>query len=403
MTLSYQHRQGEHPRYVPSKPSTANDAPLTEERLAILGHEIRNPLGALNYALQAWPSTTDDPQLKEDLLQIMRRQVLQLTRLCDDLLDTGRIGRGRLSIRRAPVDLRQVIQNACEELRPFIDQCGHTLTVALGDLPLTLVGDESRLTRVFANVIHNSAKFTNRNGHLHISLERDDDALVVRFRDNGRGMGAEELRDLFTGHPSFSRRSEASRGGLGIGLRLAKTIAELHDGEIEAFSEGRGHGSTFVIRLPINVEMAEDQAGVSSPGCGSFREDDDVRLTKNRIVVVDDDRSMRFLMSRLLEKLGQSVTVAGDGETALQMILQSPPQVVFLDLKMHGIDGYEVARQIRSRNELDGVVLVALSGTADAASRKLAAESGFDQYLLKPTSIAELAETLSRIGQLSPC
>lgn len=402
MTISYRSRRSEHSRCVHSEQSTGNDSPLTEERLAVLGHEIRNPLGALNYALQAWPSTMDEPQLKEDLLQIMRRQVLQLTRLCNDLLDTGRIARGKLSIRKASVDLKQVIQDACEELRPFIDQCGQTMTVTLGDLPLSVVGDESRLTQVFANLLHNSAKFTDRNGQLRITLERDHDTAVVRLRDNGRGIGADEMRNLFTENNAFMSRSEGSGGGLGIGLRLAKSIVDLHDGKIEAFSEGKGHGSTFVIRLPIIAEMAKDKASTSPMIRGTVRETG-LQLPQYRIVVVDDDRSMRFLMSRLLEKLGQSVTVAGNGDTALQMILQNRPHVVFLDLQMHGLSGYDVARQIRSRIELDSVALIALSGTADAASRKLAAESGFDQYLLKPTSMAELTEALRRIGELSAC
>jgi signal transduction histidine kinase len=148
--------------------SPAKKVPLTVESLAVLGHEIRNPLSALSYALEAWPASKGDPHLEEQLLQIMRRQVLQLTRLCNDLLDVGKSARGSLSICRASVDARQIIQNACQQIQPFVEQCGHRLTVTLSESPLCLLGDESRLTQVFANLIHNSAKFTDRNGHLRI-------------------------------------------------------------------------------------------------------------------------------------------------------------------------------------------------------------------------------------------
>ena len=406
MTVSNRPQSSENLISVNSKRPSANSVPLTEERLAVLGHEIRNPLSAMSYALQAWPSSKDDPQLTDNLLQIMRRQVSQLTRLCDDLLDTGRSARGNLSIRRASVDVRQAIQNACEELEPTFDKCGCTMTVALGDVPLTLIGDESRLTQVFANVMHNSAKFTDRNGHLHISLDRYHDTAVIRFRDNGRGICPDQLQSIFLPHNPSMRCCEARSAGLGIGLRLAKTIVELHGGTIEAFSEGLGHGSTIEVRLPIiadkPTDRPTDKPNPSSLACVPDR-DIGSHLPHYRVVVVDDDRSMRFLMSQLLQNLDQSVTVADNGDTAIEIIMRDQPHVVFLDLQMNGISGYEVARQLRSRVELNNVVLIALSGNADEASRRLAEESGFDQYLVKPMSMAELTETLLSVGELSAC
>lgn len=385
-----------------SERSHLNKVPLTEERFAILGHEIRNPLSALSAALQAWPSTTVEPQLTEDLLQIMRRQVTQLTRLCNDLLDTASIAHGKLSINRVSVDIGQVIQNACEEIRPFVDQCGHTMKVELSRFPLKVVGDESRLTQVFANLLHNSAKFTDRNGQLDISLERHNDTVVVRLRDNGQGIRADRLQKIFLADNGAKTLSECAGEGLGIGLRLAKAIVELHGGTVEAFSEGLGHGSTFVVTLPIVTEMPTDRSTLPSSSIETNRTHAP-QVPHHRIVVVDDDRSLRYLMSRLLQKLGQSVMVADSGDKALQIILQCRPQVVFLDLQMHGMSGFEVARKIRSRIELNSVALIALSGHADAASRRLAAESGFDQYLVKPTSMDDLTDVLSRIGELSSC
>ena len=239
-------RLGNDAQHSPSK-----KAPLSAESLAVLGHEIRNPLSALSYALEAWPASKGDPQLEDQLMQIMRRQVLQLTCLCNDLLDVGKSARGSLSIHMASVDARRIIQSACQQIQPFVEQCGHKMTVTIGELPLSLLGDESRLTQVFANLLHNSAKFTDCNGHLRISIERENNMAVVRLSDNGRGICADRLRNLFMPDNGSKRCPETGGEGLGIGLRLAKSIVELHGGTIEAFSEGIGHGSMFVVTLPL--------------------------------------------------------------------------------------------------------------------------------------------------------
>ncbi len=383
-----------------AKHSNAQKLPLAEEKLTILGHEIRNPLSALNYALEAWPSPHEDPMLADHLLEIMRRQVAQLTRLCNDLLDTGRSAQGSLAINKASIDLRQALQIACEEIHPFAERCGHTMTITLGDSPVVLFGDQSRLTQVFANLLQNSAKFTEPNGHLHISVERSLDVAIVRLRDNGRGMSVDKLRNIFIAPRESQSISKSLGEGFGIGLRLAKAIVELHSGTIEAISEGRGHGCTFVVRLPLATDKPkelENQSLLTAVGDRNLG----LRLPHYQILVVDDERSMRFLVSRLLQKLKQSVTVAETGDLAIKAIIKNPPQVVFLDLQMRGMSGFEVAREIRSRVELNNVVLIALSGNANLESQQLASESGFDQYLIKPASIKELTNALSRVRALS--
>jgi len=245
---------------MPATHQTQANLPLTEERLAVLGHEIRNPLSAMTYALQAWPTpcfSQDMPehQLQEELLQMMRRQVSQMTRLCNDLLDTGRNACGNLKICRESIDIKKVIENACEQIRPFIDQCGHAFTVTLGEHAIELIGDESRLTQVLANMMHNSAKFTDYGGHLYLSLQKEGENAIIRLRDNGRGICEGRLRSIFSPCDGTQVCADAPGGGLGIGLRLAKSIVELHGGSIEAFSEGLGRGSTFVVRLPIKVKV----------------------------------------------------------------------------------------------------------------------------------------------------
>ncbi len=369
---------------------------MAEDALAVLGHEIRNPLSALSYALQSWPAKEEDPHVTEHLLQIMRRQVNQLTRLCNDLLDTRRNGQGGLTIRRSIVDLRESLQNACEEIQPFSESRGNTLTFELGSMPIMLYCDESRLTQVFANLMHNAVKFTDRGGHLHLSVARKRNKVVIQVTDNGRGMRTDQLRSLFHSKANGSFAGDPEGQGLGIGLRLAKSIVELHGGTIEAVSEGLGHGCTFIVTLPMlsesPLELEEE----------SYQNSTDERCDKSclrsyRILIVDDNRAMRFLMTRLMQNLNQSVSVAEDGVHALEAINRTRPNVVFLDLQMSGMNGYEVARQIRSRIELRSVVLIALSGSTDPMSRKLATESGFDYFLGKPTSLTELTETLKSL------
>jgi CheY-like chemotaxis protein/nitrogen-specific signal transduction histidine kinase len=372
--------------------------PLTEERLAILGHEIRNPLSALSYALQCWPAASDDSQRANELLQIMRRQVVQLTQLSNDLLDTGRIARGKFSIQHESVDIGQVVRHACEEIEPLVERCGHRLTVELETESIRLVGDKSKLVQVLANLLRNSAKFTHRHGHLSVSVEREDDMAVLSVRDNGRGIAPDKLAEIFS-PPTFDNKSSPAAGdGLGIGLRLVKTIVELHGGTIEAFSQGLSHGSTFVVRLPIAVDQADDPRVAQSTPFTPDREGCR-HLPQYRIVVVDDDRSMRFLMSSMLRKIKQTVMVADCGETAIELVLRERPQIVVLDLQMHGLSGFDIARELRSHIELEDLVLIAHTGNAEDASRRRATESGFDYYLVKPMSLAVLSETLLSIAE----
>lgn len=271
--------------------------PLTEDRLAVLGHEIRNPLSALSYALQAWPESSDDRRpeqvLQSQLLQIMRRQVLQMTRLCNDLLDTGRIARGNLEISKDLVDVRQVIYNACEQIRPFIEQSGHEFSVTLGDLPVKIVGDESRLTQVLVNMMHNSAKFTERGGHLHILLEKDVNIATISIHDNGRGICADRLRTIFSSNEESRKYVDVADGGLGIGLRLAKSIVDLHGGSINVFSKGLRLGSTFVVKLPLAVDRSTMFGDVLSRSSDSVVISGPI-LPSYRIVAVDDKMTSCF-------------------------------------------------------------------------------------------------------------
>lgn len=366
----------------------------TEESLAMLGHEMRNPLSALSNALEVWKYAQSDPVQMEELRQLMKRQVSQLIRFSDDLLDAERIAQDKLTLKQERVDLRQLIDGACEEIRPFIDQCGHDLTVNITDEPIVVHGDPCRLLQVFANLIQNAAKFTGRHGRLSVTVESTDDMAVVRVGDNGPGIEERKLSEIFNVSTQSNRTAGPENDGLGIGLRLVKTIVELHGGSVVAHSTGRGHGSDFTVRLPLlndgeHRQQPNEQPFAADSGQGQ-------RPAAPRIVVVDDDRSNRELLARLLRMNGHPVSVASSGEIAIDLVLDERPQVVLLDLLLQGIDGCEVVRRLRGYPELEGLVVIALSGSGDEQTKQHAMAAGFDAYLVKPTNMTELTETIER-------
>ncbi|MDZ4782128.1 MAG: HAMP domain-containing sensor histidine kinase [Planctomycetia bacterium] len=229
-----------------------NDAQhRTHKILAVLGHEMRNPLSALSNALQLWPNAIHDPALMEELHGIILRQVQQLTSLSDDLLDVVRITEGKFELHLKQVDLQELIGHACEEVRPFVDRCGHTLQVDMPQKPTVLYGDSSRLLQVFSNLIQNAAKFTDQGGLLNVTVGSHGNAAIVRVRDNGRGLEARVLETIFEPFAQIDIANGATNCGLGLGLPLVKTIVERHGGDVSAHSAGLGLGSEFTVRLPL--------------------------------------------------------------------------------------------------------------------------------------------------------
>jgi signal transduction histidine kinase len=311
----------------------------TDEFLATLGHEMRNPLGALSNALQIWPMAQHDPARMEELRGIMQRQVRQLTRLGDDLLDTARIAQGTLALRREEIELSELLDAACEEVRPFIDRCGHVLTVARPVQPLVVQGDKSRLVQVFANLIQNAAKFTEQKGRLSVTIESQSGMALVWVRDNGRGIDGAMLPVIFAPFTQVDKPRTPGNDGLGIGLRLVKTIVELHGGAVTAHSEGLGRGSEFTVHLPLWSDAAITMRLPRKPPRQAVP-DDGRRPPAHHIMVVDDDRSSAFLLAEMLRSLGQAVEIADDGAAAVRTVLDNRPQVVFLDIVMRGMDGY---------------------------------------------------------------
>jgi CheY-like chemotaxis protein len=361
-----------------------------DEFLAMLGHERRNPLSALSGALELWPITIPDSVQSDGLRDLMLQQVEQLLRLSNDLVNAAR-GAHSLDFRRDQVNLKRPIAAACEEVRPFAERRGHKLKLNLPAEPLIVCGDALRLVQVFANLVQNAAKFTGENGKLDIVVERHGEWAAVRVRDNGKGIEPRRLALMFAVHPPQARTSEHGNDGLGIGLPLVRRIVEEHGGNVTAHSDGPGQGSVFTVILPL-LNIATGDKPPVSPHSEHHR--GTPHLPNQRIVVVDDQRCLAEMLAKMLRSLGQTVTVSENGASAIQIALDERPEVIFLDIVMCGLDGYEVARRLRGHAALDGVRLVAVSGHSDQRSKRLAFEAGFNNYLVKPVSMSELVKLL---------
>jgi PAS domain S-box-containing protein len=357
--------------------------------LATLAHELRNPLTPISNGLQTWDAVVGDQARMGEVRSMMGRQVQQMIRLIDDLMDVARITSDKIELRTQQMDLRSVIAGAVESIRSIVDASGQQLNVTLPNAPVFVSGDAVRLTQVFGNILHNAAKFTGRNGTISIVTETQDDRAIVRVCDNGSGIPQDMLSEVFETFRQVDSTLERSHGGLGIGLMLAKRLTEMHGGTVEAQSEGLGKGSVFVVTLPA---LAAD---------GNHRVDDKVRsirqvgkLPRHRILVVDDLPDLAESFRAVLESIGQEVHTAHDGQSAIESVVSDRPDIVFLDVSMPVMNGYEVARQLRSRPELKGLTLVALTGYGHAEYQLRAKEAGFNHYVTKPIDLEKLREVL---------
>lgn len=353
-----------------------------DEFLAMLGHELRNPLAPLKNAAQLLLlKGTADAEV-----QIIDRQVGQMARLVDDLLDVARISRGKIRIQKEAVELAEVVERAVEISRPLIETRRHELTEVLPREPVYLEADPVRLAQVLANLLNNAAKYTQPGGHIELTAERQGEEVVLRVRDNGVGIAPGMLPRVFDLFAQADRTLDRSQGGLGIGLTLVKSLVELHGGRVEAFSEGLGKGSEFVVRLPVLATPPSPTpvASVKQGRAGC------------RVLVVDDNVDSAETLAMLLRVKGHEVRTANDGPTALEKARAYQPDVVFLDIGLPGMDGYEVARRLREQAGRKPVFLAALTGYGRDEDRRLGEEAGFDHYLVKPVEAEDLESLLVR-------
>jgi PAS domain S-box-containing protein len=365
-----------------------------DEFLATLGHELRNPLAPILYAVRVLdkkgPAT---PELRWSI-DIIERQARHMTRLIDDLLDVSRITRGTLELRKEPIELATVINAAVEASQPTIEQAEQALDVKMPPEPICLDGDSVRLAQVFSNLLNNASKYSRQpgsTGKIRVSVSRDGGFAVVSIRDSGMGIAASMLNKVFDMFTQAGRESGHSEGGLGIGLALARRLVEMHGGTIEAHSEGLGKGSEFVVRLPAQKNSLRLKTKAPSSA--------KVSTTKRRILIADDNADVLESFRVLLQTMGYEVETALDGLQALEKAEQFNPEVIALDLGMPKLDGIETGRRIRQASWGRDVVLIAITGWGNESHRRQSSDAGFNVHLVKPIDAMALVNVIEKIDQ----
>jgi signal transduction histidine kinase len=356
-----------------------------DEFLATLSHELRNPLAPIRTALEVIRLARDNPDLVEKARAAMERQVLHLVRITDDLLDIARITQNKVELRRECLDLRAVLHSAIEATRPLIDERRHALIVDFVRLPIWTNADFTRLSQVFANLLHNAVKYTPHAGLIRVSAAEDDGWAVATVADNGIGIDPDLLPNVFEMFTQLQPHRDRTHGGLGIGLTLARRLVELHGGAIEAASEGAGRGSSFIVRLPLaKAAEGERLAGPAEAAAAGAC----------RILVAEDNPDAAEMMRVMLEVKGHDVRIAADGVEAVAIAQAFEPQIAFLDIGMPRMDGYEAARRIRDQLQ-HRVMLIALTGWGQDEDKRRAREAGFDHHLTKPPEPEQLDRLIS--------
>jgi PAS domain S-box-containing protein len=364
---------------------------LKDEFLAMLAHELRNPLAPIRNALFVMKQPGVSGSVIAQARDMAERQVQHMARLLDDLLDVSRISQGRIDLRPEPVDVARIVAQSVEAMRPLLEERQHELTVTLPPQPLRIMADPTRLEQVLTNLLNNANKYTDPRGCLGISVVREGKDVVLRVWDTGIGIPVDMLPKIFDLFVQAERRLDRSRGGVGIGLTLVKKLVELHGGRVEAASAGPGRGSEFVVRLPA---LPEEPAG--APTAAETAETAPAPRSALRILVVDDNVDAADSLTMLLQLAGHEVRTAHDGPTALLIAQAFHPEVVLLDIGMPGMDGYEVARRLRQQPQGQAAHLVALTGWGQETDRRRSTEAGFDYHLVKPVQPNALEEVLAR-------
>jgi signal transduction histidine kinase/DNA-binding response OmpR family regulator len=346
------------------------------EFLAMLAHELRNPLAPIRNAVEILRLYAPNHSELNKIRDMLQRQVQQLVRLVDDLLDISRITRGKIRLQTEPVDAVEVAARAVETCRPLLDARRHELTVSLPPEPLPVQADPVRLAQVLGNLLNNAAKYTKEGGHIWLTAERQAGEVVLRVRDTGIGIPAEILGSVFDLFTQADRSLDRSDGGLGIGLTLVRRLVEMHGGSVQVFSAGPNQGSEFVVRLPaLTGPLPVSANGVSHhPG----------KHPSHRVLVVDDNVDVADSLVLVLRGAGHEVQVAHDGSAALATAETFGPEVVLLDIGLPEMNGYEVARRLRERLAGKNMLLVALTGYGQKEDQRRSHEAGFDQHLVKP-------------------
>lgn len=360
-----------------------------DEFLATLAHELRGPLAPLRNMLEIMKRADVHGDLIQQARSTMDRQLGQMTRLIDDLLDVSRISRGRIELKRERVELASVVYQAIEACRPLAECHNHEVNVTLPPEPIHLHGDPVRLAQVFGSLLNNGCKYTQPGGRIWLSAElARPPEVVVKIKDTGMGIPPDKLDSIFGMFTQVDRTLERSQGGLGIGLTLVKRLVEMHGGSVEAFSEGEGRGSEFVVRLPVLIDKLQGQQPSEPTG------NEQTATTTRRILVVDDNRDGAASLAMLLKLTGNETYTAHDGLEAVEAAERFRPDVVLLDIGLPKLNGRDAARHIRQQPWGKNMVLVALTGWGQEEDRRKSKDAGFDAHMVKPVDYAALNKLL---------
>jgi PAS domain S-box-containing protein len=362
-----------------------------DEFLAMLAHELRNPMAPIRAAADLMEVANLDRERLKRTSQIISRQVRHMTSLVDDLLDVSRVTRGLVRLESTDIDIKQVITDALEQVRPLVEAKRHHLTLDLDPEPAHVLGDHKRLVQILTNLLNNAAKYTNAGGNIHIAMQASEDSVFLRVADNGVGIPPEVQTHIFDLFAQAERSSDRSQGGLGIGLALVRSLVELHGGTVGCVSDGAGKGSLFVVTLP-RLRHARTTETTQGP------ERLPASVARRRILVVDDNVDAASMLAMYLEVAGHDIAIAHSAARALELAEKESPEVCVLDIGLPHMDGYKLARVLRSSAGMANSLLIAVTGYGQEQDREHALAAGFDYHLVKPVNSAELLEIVSSPG-----
>ncbi len=362
-----------------------------DEFLAMLAHELRNPLAPILTAAQLLRQKGLPADQREHSCAIIERQGRHMARLLDDLLDLSRVTYGKIELRKQVVDLGTILSDAIHGSRSLIDGRQHQLALSLPPVPLRVEADPTRLGQVMVNLLNNAAKYTEPGGRIELSLQRDGTQAVVRVKDSGMGIPPSALASIFEPFAQLNPSLDRAQGGLGIGLTLVRRLVELHGGTIAAHSDGLGRGSEFVVRLRLDPRSLTEEPPRSQPP-----------FVPRRVLLIEDNQDGREMLTGLLRLWGHQVEEADDGPGGLTAIRRQPPDVALVDIGLPDLDGYELARQVRAAPGGDRVVLIAVTGYGQPQDRRRAVEAGFDDHLVKPVDLDKLMRLLQDLPRAAP-
>ncbi len=366
-----------------------------DEFLATLAHELRNPMAPLRNALYVLKSAEAAPVLRQDALDLMQRQIEQMVRLVDDLMDVSRITRGRIELHKAPVEFAEIIRNAIETAQPLLGERRHAFTADIPQEPVFIDGDAVRMAQIFANLLTNAAKYTDPGGQITLRARVEKDMMAVEVEDNGIGIAADVLPRIFDVFAQADTSLERAQGGLGIGLSLARRLTELHGGRLTAHSDGPGRGSVFRVSLPLaKAPQGAAQQEVQAASVES-------ESTSLRVMVVDDNQASAQTMGWTLELFGCQVVTANNAKDAFKLAEATKPGLILLDIGMPDMNGYELCAALKQVPGLENTVFAAQTGWGQEEHRRRSKEAGFNYHLVKPVSIEALKTIVESLGDQS--